>query len=268
MKKVRTRARLGSSKKNEKQRQLELLKRRRAGEKIVDLSSDSDQNELPKRALYDSETQDDALLARNEDDEFGDLDDLGTEAVRQSLRADADEYDEDFVVDDDHTIGAPSGLEGMPLEFTRHAHKKQIEHFKDAVEWMVQKKLNPAFTRNDPVYQTAFFKLDDEVKGYSSSKFMSAAWGSEFSRALRARPAFYEMEIPTMFDDKCDACNRSGHPAKYKITFGGKAYHHDSLEDVSGNEEDEDSGDESQSYDSRGNAIPSVDVEYFVGRYV
>jgi len=268
MKKVRTRARLGSSKKNEKQRQLELLKRRRAGEKIVDLSSDSDQNELPKRALYDSETQDDALLARNEDDEFGDLDDLGTEAVRQSLRADADEYDEDFVVDDDHTIGAPSGLEGMPLEFTRHAHKKQIEHFKDAVEWMVQKKLNPAFTRNDPVYQTAFFKLDDEVKGYSSSKFMSAAWGSEFSRALRARPAFYEMEIPTMFDDKCDACNRSGHPAKYKITFGGKAYHHDSLEDVSDNEEDEDSGDESQSYDSRGNAIPSVDVEYFVGRYV
>jgi hypothetical protein len=41
-----------------------------------------------------------------------------------------------------------------------------------------------------------------------------------------------------------------------------QAYHHDSLEDVSDNEEDEDSGDESQSYDSRGNAIPSVDVEY------
>ena len=174
------------------------------------------------------------------------------------------------MVEDDHTLGAPSELEAAPLEFTRHAHKKAIEHFKDAVEWMVQKKLNPAFNRNDPVYQTAFFKINDEVKTYSASRFMSSAWGANFSRALRARPVFYGVEIPTMFDHKCDACNRSGHPAKYKITFAGKAYHHDSLEDISDDDDDEDEGgdDDTKSYDSRGNVIPSVDVEYFVGRYV
>lgn len=182
------------------------------------------------------------------------------------MRADADRYDEDFVVEDDHTLGAPSELEAIPLEFTRHATKKAIEHFKDAVEWMVQKKLNPAFNRDDPIYRTAFFKLDDEVKGYSGSRFMSAAWGANFSRALRARPVFCEVEIPTLFDHECDACNRSGHPAKHKITFGGKAYHHNSLEDVSDDEEDEESGDDRQSHDSRGIVIPSANVEYFVGR--
>lgn len=208
------------------------------------------------------------MSVADEDNEFDEFGDSGIETVRQSLRADADEYDEDFVVEDDHVLGAPSEMETVPLEFTRHAHKKAIEHFKDAVEWMVQKKMNPAFNRNDPVYRTAFFKLDDEVKAYSSSRFMSAAWGADFSRALRARPVFYEVEVPTLFDHKCDACNRSGHPAKYKITFGGKAYHHDSLEDISDDEEDEEAGDDTQSYDSRGNVIPDINVEYFVGRYV
>ena len=251
--------------KNEKQRQLELLRRRRAGEKIDDLASDPDQAATPS---YDSETVDDTLLDADEDDEYGEFGNSGIETVRQSLRADADEYDEDFVVEDDHTLGVPSELEAVPLEFTRHAHKKAIEHFKDAVEWMVQKKLNPAFNRDDPVYRTAFFKLDDEVKAYSSSRFMSAAWGADFSRALRARPDFIGVEIPTMFDHKCGACNRSGHPAKYKITLGGNAYHHDSLEDISDDEDDEEAGDDSQSYDSRGNVIPSTNIEYFVGRYV
>jgi len=251
-----------------KQRQLELLRRRRAGEKIDDPAADSDQAVLPKRALYDSDTAEEALSVADEDDGLEEFRDSGIENVRQSLRADADEYDEDFVVEDDHMLGAPSELEAVPLEFTRHAHKKAIEHFKDAVEWMVQKKLNPAFNRDDPVYRTAFFKLDDEVKGYSSSRFMSAAWGADFSRALRARPVFTEVEIPTLLDHKCDACNRSGHPAKYKITIGGKAYHHDSLEDISDDDEDEEAGDDTQSHDSRGNVIPSVSVEYFVGRYV
>jgi len=251
-----------------KQRQLELLRRRRAGEKIDDPASDSDQAALPKRALYDSDTAEKALSVADEGDGFDEFGDSGIETVRQSLRADADKYDEDFVVEDDHTLGAPSEMEAVPLEFTRHAHKKAIEHFKDVVEWMVQKKINPAFNRNDPVYRTAFFKLDDEVKAYSSSRFMSAAWGADFSRALRARPVFYEMEVPTLFDHKCDACNRSGHPAKYKITFGGKAYHHDSLEDISDDEEDEEGGDDTQSYDSRGNVIPSIKAEYFLGRYV
>ena len=266
--KSRTRNRVVSSERNEKRRQLEVLRRRRAGEKINDVASDSDPAVPPRRALYDSEVSEDAFSVIDEEEDSDGVGAVGIESVRQSLRADADDYDEDFVVDDDQTLGAPTDLEEVPLEFTRHAHKRPIEHFKDAVEWMVQKKLNPAFNRNDPVYRTAFFRLDDEVQGYSSSRFMSTAWGPNFSKALKARPVFYETAVPTMFDHKCDACNRSGHPAKYRITFGGKAYHHDSLEDISDNEEDEEAEDDEQSHDSKGNLIPGVDVEYFVGRCV
>ena len=186
------------------------------------------------------------------------------------MRAGADEYDEDFVDDDDEgALGAPLGLEDIPLEFTRHAHKKPREHFKDAVEWMVHNRLNPAFARDDPVYKIAFYKLDDEVKGYSASKFLSAAWNSQFSKALKARPEFEEIRVPTMFDHKCDACNRSGHPAKYRITFSGKAYHHESLEDISDDEDEEGDEDEddAKSHDSRGNSIPGTEVQYLVGRY-
>ena len=188
-----------------------------------------------------------------------------TEAVRQALRADGDEYDEDFVTDDDESpFGAP-GLSEIPLQFTMHAHKRPKEHFKDAVEWMVNKKLNPAFARDDPMYQAAFKKLDDEVKGYAGSKFLSAAWTGDFARALKSRPEFFEVEVPTMLHHKCDACNRSGHPGKFRITFAGKAYHHHTLESVSEDEEDDEDGD-AKSRDSRGNFIPSTDKEYFVGR--
>ena len=260
------RTRVRGSKRTAAQKQLELLKRRRAGEKIIELS-DSEEDLAPRRGIYDSDSKG-GNVSEVHDEVSEEDNDSGIEYVRQSLRAGADEYDEDFVNDDEEdTLGAPHGLEEIPLEFTRHAHKKPREHFKDAVEWMVQKKLNPSFPRNDPVYKNAFFKLDDVVKGYSSSKFVSAVWSSQFSKSLKARPEFEDVRVPTMFDHKCDACNRSGHPAKYQITFSGKAYHRESLEEVSEDEDEDEDEDDAKSHDSRGFSIPSTDVQYFVGRY-
>ena len=132
----------------------------------------------------------------------------------------------------------------MPLEFTRHGHKKPIEHFKDMVEWMIHNKLNPAFARHDPIYQIAVRKLDDEVQGYSGSKFLSSAWNADFLKALKARPELSRLDVPTMFDHKCDACNRSGHPAKHQLIFSGKPYNRDTLENLTDNDNDEEDDDE------------------------
>ncbi len=224
---------------------------------------------MPKRGIYDSDSDDLSLPDGNDDSDAVEEDVSGIEAIRETLRSDRrDEYDDDFVDDEEEgTIGAPLGLEDIPIEFTRHAHKGMIEHFKDAVEWMVHNKLNPAFPRDDPLYRTAFRRLDDIVKGYTASKFVSAAWNPKFVRALQSRPIFYDRELPIAEGDKCDACNRSGHPAKFQVQFGGKSYHRENLEDVSDASEDESDEDDAKSHDSQGRSIPDSETLYFVGRY-
>ena len=245
---------------------MELLRQRRAKQKLLDPSSDTEENARPARGTDEIGLElDDETHAASEVSE--EEEESGNEAIRQSLRADVDDYDEDFVTDDDEApVGAPTGLEEMPLQFTRHASKKPKEYFKDVVEWMVHNKLNPAFARNDPVYQNAFFKLDDLVKGFAGSKFLSSAWLGDFARAIKARPELIILDIPTMLEKKCDACNRSGHPASFRIEFSGKAYHKDSLEPVSDDEDDSDGNENALSHDERGNPIPSTDKQYFVGR--
>ena len=251
------------SKKDKARQQLELLKKRRASQKSA---PSSDAPEQPRiHGLYDDDSVSEPESAAESEVSDGE-EQSRNDAVRQALQADSDAYDEDFVTDEeDGLLGAPEGLEEMPLEFTRHAHKKPKEHFKDAVEWMVHNKLNPAFSRDDPVYGIAFHKLDDEVRGYSGSKFLSSAWTGDFARALKARPEISTNPIATLFDHKCDACNRSGHPAKFQISFSGKAYYRHTLEAVSDDEEDEEEGD-TASRDENGNPIPPFEKQYFVGR--
>ena len=259
----RTRGRAVQSKRTEATKQLAMLKAQREGKMTIELSSDSEHPRIPALAKDGSNfTSDQSNVSEISDDEEA------NEAIRQSLLNDDDEYEQDFVDDDDADVlgEPPAGWDEMPLEFTRHAHKKAKAHFKDAVEWMVHRKLNPAFPRDDPVYQIAFYKLDDEVKGYSGSKFLSAAWTGDFARAIRARPNLEEIAVPTMFEHKCDACNRSGHPAKFRITFNGKAYNPETLENLSDDEDDKD--DDARSLDRNGQPLPPVDKEYFIGRYV
>lgn len=164
--------------------------------------------------------------------------------THQETPQDLDDYEEDFVVEDDDTIGAPVGLDNIPIEFTRHANKKPFEHFKDAVEWMIHNKLNPAFARNDPVYIIAVQKMDDEAQAFAGSKFMSAAWKAEFLKALKKYPELKSIAIPTSLDQKCEACGRSRHPAKHQLIFSGKPYHRKSLESVSSDEQSDDDGEQ------------------------
>ncbi|KAL8770849.1 MAG: hypothetical protein Q9209_003500 [Squamulea sp. 1 TL-2023] len=235
-----TRVKRPATGKSNRQKQLELLRKRRAGE-TVDPPSENDSLEVDEQ---DSEATADPSEPMDEADE-----DSGTERVRQAINipSNLDEYEEDFVDDDDDDNddgnGALVDLTDIPLEFTRHAHKKPIEHFKDVVEWMIHNKLNPAFARNDPVYMIAVRKLDDVVQGYAGSKFMSAAWKAEFLAALKKYPDCTRVDIATMFDQKCEACGRSGHPAKHQLIFSGKPYHRETLEDNTSDEEDTDEPD-------------------------
>ncbi|KAI9768229.1 MAG: hypothetical protein M1840_005059 [Geoglossum simile] len=253
-----------------KQKLLEELKSRRAGlssAKDANLSSSSEAPGVPKRGIYDTETENGSDFPDDEEDDTS-----GIEAIRKSLRGGRDKgYDTDFVVsDDDGNIGAPSfgpGRLDIPIEFTHHAHKKLKDHFLDAVEWMVHNKLNPAFDRNNPVYRVAFQRLNLEAAAYSSSKFQSSAWIQDFTRALKARPEFSKQSI-TSSGDNCEACNRKGHPATYKVRFSGKPYHHESLEDVSSPSEadSEDDGNPGNEYDNQGNPLPDTNKTYSVGR--
>lgn len=232
----RTRGKTINVERSNRQKQLEILKRRRDGGRTVELSSDSEISAssrtrpppMDERGTHDSSSQDEDS---NTDD------DSATEAIRKSLRADADENDS--CVDEDGFLGV-HGLEDIPFELTRHAHKKPLQHFKDAVEWIVHNKLNPAFPRNDVIYRIAFRKIDDEVQGYSGSKFLSAAWNRDFLQALKTLPELVARAVRTMIDHKCDACNRAGHPAKHQLVFSGKPYDIDTLEEL----EDDDSDNE------------------------
>jgi len=134
--------------------------------------------------------------------------------------------------------------------------------------------LNPAFfAMNDEIYGLAFKKLDDEVRGLAGSKFTSSAWTRDFTIALQGRPylAIREIEDParSIIYDRCEACNRSGHPATFELQFQGKPYMQDTLEDVENDEEDEDEDgdDERSEYDSKGRKVPPEHTIYHVGQF-
>jgi Domain of unknown function (DUF4211) len=124
-----------------REKKLELLRRQRAGEKIVELTSSGSDDGGPRQGIYDSNS-DLEVLSEFEDEEKDE--DEGIEQVRRSLLpSNQNDNDDEFIVDDDDgPLGVPEfGLNDIPLEFTHHAHKPLKEHFKDAVEWMIQNKV-------------------------------------------------------------------------------------------------------------------------------
>lgn len=250
----------------EKQKTLELLKRRRAGEKIDELTESSSDDYQDERGAYDSDASHAALsVFDDEESSEGAL-----EKVRQSLRPGNRNMDDDsFIVsDDDGPLGAPDSLHTIPLEFTHQAHKHLKSHFKDCVEWMVQKKINPAFNQHDAVYIQAFRKLEPEARGLAHSKFSSSAWKEGFVRALWGRPEFCEEELGPGEGEgrKCDACGRSGHPAKFRVRLEGNPYFQETLEDVEDSSSD-DFDDDSASVNSKGQPLPPADTEFYLGRF-
>ncbi len=270
---------------SEKQKKMELLRRRRQGEKIdtEDLTSSSDEAPAP---LYDSDPE--LAVLEDFDDEEEEEEPrspprrvkgpkpskAASNKSRRDLSQDKDDEDDldGFVVEDDSAfLGAPAELlNEVPIQFTSHAHKPLRVHFRDAIEWLVQRRINPGFDREDPLYKLAWRKLDDEVRGLANSKFMSAGWKVEFHKALRARPRIESIELARGDIDRlqaCHACGRKNHPATFKILFFGQAYNKDSLDDVeqdSSSESQQESEDE-KSVDEDGNTIEPLTREWFVG---
>ncbi|KAK9783473.1 hypothetical protein AB5N19_04367 [Seiridium cardinale] len=286
----------------EKQKNMELLKRRRAGEKINQLTSSDSELGDDKKGLYDTDS-DDALQVLEEfpDDEEGESevpeevvaedededDDDEPAPSRKSKKvrpssfiskpkdrdsAGSDESDlDDFVVeDDDAPIGVPTNM-NIPIEFTAQARKPLKEQFPHVVEWLVHNKVNPAFDRKADIYTYAWRKLDDEVRGLASSKFVSAVWKVEFYRSLKARPkleAFEMGKVDLDLYDTCEACGRSGHPATWKIVFQGRPYLKDTLDEIESDSEDSDADSDAsghESVDTQGNSLPPVSREWSVG---
>ena len=159
-----------------------------------------------------------------------------------------EEEDQDVIDDDpDAPLGEPSDFHSMPLEFTSLSRAKPRELFKYAVEWMVHKKINPAFDSKDEIYTLTFKKLNDEVSGLANSKYSSSIWTPEFTRALRARPVATIDEIGKSLKEitlpHCEACNRKTHPATWNMCFTGQPYDMATLEPLADDDDDDTSSD-------------------------
>ncbi|KAI8628616.1 hypothetical protein F5Y19DRAFT_476164 [Xylariaceae sp. FL1651] len=272
---------------SEKQKKIELLRRRRAGEKIDRLtSSESSSDEDGKRGIYDSDSQDEFEVLKQFDDEEKEDEKEQNDEERSTVRKDkrkdkhrrekgvnqdsGDSDLDDFVTDDDDApLGAPVDI---PLEFTLQAHKPLKEQFPHVIEWLVHNRINPAFERRDPVYTNAWRKLDDEVSGLANSKFTSSAWKTDFARALRSRPRLEAFELSSIGSDRlydtCEACGRSGHPSTFKIVFSGSPYHKDTLAEIeseSDSDDSDDNGSDTASVDTQGMPLPPTTQEWCVG---
>lgn len=271
-----------NAQKSARQSALEKLKRKRStqpGPSQPIVVDDDDEDDDPEEE--DSEQYEEG----EEDDQ--ELEDAQPLPMSSRQYFTANEQDEDFIEAEDEAEGGTLGRpdHNIPIQFTHYARMKPKELFEYAVEWMVQKKINPAFTMDDELYTLTFRKLDDEVKGLAGSKFTSAAWTEQFTYALRARPDIAYEPLDRSgehyMNDHCDACNRSGHPATYRIQFQGKPYYRETLEEINTEVEGEDSDSDSDSdsddqkddedntaaWDSDGREIVPVTHVFFVGKF-
>ncbi|CAO2655335.1 Nn.00g103990.m01.CDS01 [Neocucurbitaria sp. VM-36] len=248
---------------NERQKALEALKKRRAGtnepsssatpsrRKPVVVESESD-SEL--EVIKEEKDSDLELLDPVEDDDEDEEDEEGDDREANILDMFQEDGDDAGFIDDDAeaVIGEPSAtadLDELRL-VAGLSRAKSKDLFKHAVEWMVMKKINPAFNSTKNIYTITFRKLDDEVKGLAGSKFTSSVWTPDFTRAIRARPDLMVDEISLgrreVMSPHCEACNRSNHTATFELMLTGQPYDAETLEPL-GNDSDSDSNSDSES---------------------
>ncbi|KAJ5097257.1 hypothetical protein N7456_007978 [Penicillium angulare] len=278
VKNTRTRGRLAGSARDKRFKTLEAMRRKRLGlkpeseEEGEEGGEDEDEDEIG--AGSDQEDEDESPSKQRLHLQL-DEDESEEEQVNLS-NEDLDRYEDDFVLDDDNVpLGVPAEI---PFEFTRHAYKKPKDYFRDVVGWMVHNRLDPAFPRTDAMYEMAFMKLEDEVKGRAGSQLISSVWNRDFHYALLARPHMEITSYPTIDCHSCDACNRSGHPASSDMKLYGKPYSLQTLEPLCDSEEDqsrqtsawdEDESNENESgieRDRDGHALPDEHKRFLLGR--
>tara|TARA_R110002003_G_scaffold3266_1_gene25014 strand:- start:1379 stop:3109 length:1731 start_codon:yes stop_codon:yes gene_type:complete len=245
--------------KNERQKALEALKKRRAGTNEPSSSATPGRS---RRVVLESESDSDLEVIKEEPESdvevISDPDDEQDDEEAQQSDRDAnaldmfleDDQDQGFIDDDEGPIGEPilGPDDFMPLVVARLSSSKPKELFKHAIEWMVMKKIHPGFDSNSQVYDITFRKLDDEVKGLANSKFSSSAWTADFTRAIRARPDLLAMEITAIKKDTmdlhCQACNRRNHPATWELMLTGQPYNKETLEPLDNDTESDSNSDD------------------------
>ncbi|CAE7021612.1 hypothetical protein CFE70_003025 [Pyrenophora teres f. teres 0-1] len=248
--------------KNKRQEALEALKKRRAGtgevsssatpgrRRAVVVETDSESELEIVKEEPDSDVD---ILEQDEDEDDVEEPDRDANALDMFLE---DQDDEQFIDDEvDNTLGEPAAnedLDEMRLAFSL-SRAKTRDLFRNAVEWMVMKKIHPGFDATKHVYTLTFRKLDDEVKGLAGSKYTSSAWTVDFTRALRARPDFLLHDLSAaekaVMSPHCDACNRSNHTASFELMLTGQPYNPETLEPVA-SDSDSDSDSSGLSSDS------------------
>lgn len=245
--------------KNERQKALEALKKRRAG---TNEPSSSSTPSRKKPVVVDTESESELEVFKEEQDsDLEELDpveddeddeDEGDDREANILDMFQEDGDDAGFIDDDADaiIGEPSAT--ADLEELRIvaglSRAKSKDLFKHAIEWMVMKKIHPGFNSTKNIYTITFRKLDDEVKGLAGSKFTSSVWTPDFTRAIRARPDLMLDEISfgrrEVMSPHCEACNRSNHTATFELMLTGEPYDPETLEPL-GNDSDSSSNSDS-----------------------
>ncbi|KIH92159.1 transcription factor iiic-like protein [Sporothrix brasiliensis 5110] len=268
-------------KKDKKKKKKEEKRRKAEREQEQEQEQEQFSAIMQLRSQYDAESDDGYDNLRLGDGEVANEDDEEAEDMA------------DFI-DDSHTglLGAPDGSDAedeqamlrreIPLQFTFQAHKPLKSHFKDAIEWLVHRRVNPGGVfaeSDDELYKVAWGRLDREVGGLAQSRFISSVWTPEFYGTLRARPYMDSFNIrpsggkkdsiviPGMDENVCHACGRTNHPASFRVMFSGKAYDSKTLDDIeeADSDEEDEPDDDHVSIDMNGNSLPPTSRQWYVG---
>ena len=266
----RTRGGPVTTQRDKARQHFDLLKRRRAGEKVprvLDSDEELDDSEGPEPVDIDNIGNLDGLIGAPHE-----ISDDDSEAHAQENNEEPDE--DDFVVDDvsSRRLGLPHP--DIPLEFTSYASAKPRDLFIHVIEWLVKNRIAPAFSRDDPIYKLSLSKVSDQVTAQAGSRLISSAWNADFKYAILARPNIKMTYLDDLEDGDdgirtCDACNRTNHPARYDFLLTGEPYRKRDLEPVN---EDSDSDSDSaptthQDYDEAGHLLPSPTTHFYLGRF-
>jgi hypothetical protein len=267
---MRTRGGPVTTQRDNARKHLQVLKRRRAGQKPIRVLDSDDEED--KSDEEEPEAADISYIGRPGQ--------IGAELISSSSEDELDvpaqqddvqDDEDDFIEDDqqENRLGRPQSA--IPLEFTHFATKKPKDLFLYIIEWLVKNKIAPAFDRSDQVYELAFRRVDDQVRAQAGSRLISAAWSAEFKYAILARPDMKIEALPGEDDEHirtCDACNRVNNPARYQFTLSGTPYHQKSLEPVEPESDDEEGPDSEHSAeegrvdaDETGKNDKTVDVD-------